>query len=202
MKEDKKHIKIIGLTGGAGSGKSTVAKLFQSLGACVIDADKLGHELLDKKSPCFAKVVKTFGLEVVVNGKIDRKILGQMVFSDKRKLAELNKITHPYILKQIKEKIVIIKKSGYYGMVVIDAALIIQWGWKKRLDCIIMVNAPVRIRLERLRAKGISPDRAKRIMAHQLSPRNMRQEADRVIENRGSLSGLQEKVLEVWQSIK
>jgi len=193
---------IIGLTGGAGSGKSTVAKIFQKHGAKIIDADRIGHEMLKPSSPCFVKAVKTFGREIVVKGKIDRKILGQMVFADERKLAELNKITHPYILKQIKEKVAIIKKSGYRGMVIIDAALIIQWGWKKRLDCIIMVNAPVRVRLERLQIKGISPKLAKKIMTQQLSPRKMRQVADRVIENRGSLRGLEEQALEVWRSLK
>lgn len=202
MKENKNHIKVIGLTGGAGSGKSTVAKIFQKRGAKIIDADRIGHKLLKPGSPCSAKAVKTFGREIVVKGKIDRKVLGRIVFSDKRKLAELNKITHPCILKQIRENITNIKKSGYHGMVVIDAALIIQWGWKKRLDCIIMVDAPVRVRLERLRVKGISLDQAQRIMAQQISPREMRQEADRVIENRGSLSGLQEQVLKVWWSIK
>ena len=193
---------IIGLTGGAGSGKSTVAKIFQKHGAKIIDADRIGHEMLKPSSPCFVKAVKTFGREIVVKGKIDRKILGQMVFADERKLAELNKITHPYILKQIKEKVAIIKKSGYRGMVIIDAALIIQWGWKKRLDCIIMVNAPVRARLERMRAKGISSTSAKSIMAQQLSPWGMRQEADWVIENRGSLAGLEEQASAVWRSIK
>lgn len=198
----KKNVQIIGLTGGAGSGKSTAAKIFQKHGAKIIDADRIGHQLLKPGSPCFAKVVKTFGREIVVKGKIDRKVLGRMVFSDKRKLAELNKITHPYILKQIREKIAIIKKSGYRGIVIIDAALIIQWGWKKRLDCIIIIDAPVRVRLERLRAKGLSLNQAKRMMAQQLSPRKMRQEAGWIVENRGSLSGLQGKVLEVWRNIK
>ncbi len=198
----KRTTDIIGLTGGAGSGKSTAARYFRELGARVLDADRIGHDLLKKGSPCHAKIIKAFGPSIVTGDRINRKALGKIVFGSKRELGKLNKIVHPYILKRIKGNIANIKKSGYRGIVIIDAALIIQWGWKKWLDYIIMINAPVRTRLERMRIKGISSTRAKSIMAQQLSPRRMRQEADWVIENRSSMSGLQKKVLEVWRSIK
>ncbi|MDO9026956.1 MAG: dephospho-CoA kinase [bacterium] len=190
----RRKIVLAGLTGGAGSGKSTAAGYFRELGAMVIDADRIGHDLLKPGSPCHDKVIKAFGPSIVTGGRINRKALGKIVFGNKRELERLNKIVHPYILTNIKNKIEKIKNSGFKGLVILDAALIVPWGLQKKLDLLIVVDSPVKTRLERLAAKGISLSQARRIMASQLPVLKLKREADIIILNNGSLSGLKKKV--------
>lgn len=183
-----------GLTGGAGSGKSTAAKYFRELGARVIDADRIGHDLLKPGSPCHDSVIKAFGPGIVAKGRINRKLLGKIVFGSKRGLEKLNRIVHPHLLKEIKNKISKIKNGGFKGLLIIDAALIVPWGLQKQLDLLIVVDSPAKTRLERLTAKGISLSQARRIMASQLPVLKLKREADIIILNNGSLSGLKKKV--------
>ena len=185
---------VIGLTGGAGSGKSTAAKYFRELGGRVIDADRIGHGLLKKGSPCHGKIVKAFGPSIVTGGRINRKALGKIVFGRKMELGRLNRIVHPYILREIKNQKSKIKNSGFKGLLIIDAALIVPWGLQKTLDLLIVVDSPVKTRLDRLTAKGISPAQARRIIASQLPVSKLKREADIIIVNNGSPSGLKEKV--------
>ncbi|MDP2806786.1 MAG: dephospho-CoA kinase [bacterium] len=184
---------IIGLTGGAGSGKSTAAKFFQKLGARVINADRIGHDLLKKGLPCRDKVIKAFGPSIVTGGRINRMLLGKIVFGNKRELEKLNRIVQPHILKEINNKISTIKNNGFKGLVIVDAALIVSWGLQKKLDLLIVVDVPVKTRLDRLTAKGISLSQARRIMASQLPVSKLKREAGIIVTNDGSLSGLKKK---------
>jgi dephospho-CoA kinase len=193
MKIVKTKVITAGLTGGAGSGKSTAAKYFRDLGARVIDADRIGHGLLKFGSPCHGKIVKAFGPAIVNRGGINRKHLGKIVFGDKRQLGKLNKIVHPHLVANINDQILKIKKSGYKGPVIVDAALIVPWGLQKKLDILIVVDSPAKTRLERLTAKGIIPAQARRIMASQLPVSKLKREADITIVNDGSLSSLKKK---------
>jgi dephospho-CoA kinase len=185
---------MAGLTGGAGSGKSTAAKYFRELGARVIDADRMGHAMLKPGSPCHRQVIKAFGPSIVTGNRINRKLLGKIVFGSKRELEKLNRIVHPYILTNIKNKIEKIKNGGFKGLLIIDAALIVPWGLQKKLDLLIVVDSPVKNRLERLAAKGIPLSQARRIMAFQLPDSKLKREADIIVANDGSLSGLKKKV--------
>jgi dephospho-CoA kinase len=191
------EIKIIGLTGGAGAGKSEAASMFRRLGARVIDADRLGHELLRSESPCFPALVRTFGRGILKNGRIDRRALGHLVFKDKRELGRLNRIVHPQILKQIKNEILKIKKEEYRGIVVIDAALLVQWGWDKKVDYVVAVTAPVKQRLQRMTARGRTLSEARRIMASQLGEGALRKAADFAIVNDKGLDQLRRQVREL-----
>jgi dephospho-CoA kinase len=194
---DKRKMITIGLTGGAGSGKSTAAALFQKLGARVIDADRIGHHLLSHGSACHDKVVKAFGPAIVSGGRIDRKLLGKMVFGHKRELEKLNRIVRPYLLKEIRNQIAKIKNDGYKGLVIVDAALVVPWGLQKKLDLLVVVDAPVKARIERLQARGYSLERTRKIMASQLPAGRLKREADLVIANGGSLSMLKQRVKKV-----
>lgn len=190
----KRTTDIIGLTGGAGSGKSTAAGYFRELGARVIDADRIGHGLLEKGSPCHAKIIKAFGPSIVTGDRINRKALGKIVFGNKMELGKLNRMIHPHILREIKNKISKIKNGGFKGLVIVDAALIVPWGLQKKLDILIVVDSPVKTRLERLTAKGISPAQARRIMASQLPVIKLKREADIIVTNDGSLPCLKKKI--------
>ena len=96
---------IIGLTGNLGAGKTTVAGMFKKLGAKILNADEMAHELISPHGACFKEVVQSFGEEILTNGKIDRKKLARIVFSDSQKLSRLNKIIHPKVIQQISEEI-------------------------------------------------------------------------------------------------
>lgn len=190
----KTRMIVAGLTGGAGSGKSTAAGYFQALGAKVIDADGIGHSLLKKGSPCHDQVIKAFGPGIVTGGRINRVALGKIVFGDKRELGRLNRIVHPHIIKEIKNQILKIKKNGFKGVLIIDAALIVPWGLQNKLDLLLLVDAPVKARLKRITAKGISLTQARRIVSSQLPASKLRKEADIIIINDGKLSSLKKKV--------
>ncbi|MBU1355645.1 MAG: dephospho-CoA kinase [Candidatus Edwardsbacteria bacterium] len=202
MKENKKHIIIIGLTGGAGSGKSTVARVFRRRGACVIDADKLGHELLNEKLPCFAKIVKGFGSGILSDKKtIDRGRLGERAFSDPAEMSRLNRIVHPALLREIKNRILLCRAKCPARPIVIDAALIVQWGLEKKLDILIMVNSLKKLRLARLQARGISMIKARKIIASQLSVSKTKHKAGIIITNNGTIGQLEKKAARVWNKI-
>ncbi len=122
----KQRIKVIGITGGIASGKSTVAEMLRSLGAVVIDADKICHQLIDTEE-IKEKTIKRWGNHIQnKKGKIDRDILGKIVFSDKRELLALNKIIHPKTLKQIRSQISKLKHQATTKAIVLDAALLVE----------------------------------------------------------------------------
>ncbi|MBI4726437.1 dephospho-CoA kinase [candidate division TA06 bacterium] len=198
---EKKSFTLAGLTGGTGSGKSTAARYFRELGARIIDADRMGHDLLKSGSPCYEAVLKAFSPGIAIKGRISRKELGKIVFGNKREMKKLNRIVHPHILNGIKDQISKIKKSGFKGLVVVDAALIVPWGLQNKLDHLIVVEAPVKIRLERLVADGLSLDRARKIMASQLPVAKLKREGDLIIINGGSLSSLQQKVKKIHETL-
>lgn len=193
---------LIGLTGGAGSGKSTVARVFQTLGACVIDADKIGHELLGKKSPCFAKAIKAFGPGILSGpNAIDRGRLGELVFSDPIKMNKLNRIVHPVLLGEIKKRILLCRTRYPARPIVIDAALIVKWGLGKNLDRLIMVDSHKKLRLARLQARGISRGKALKIMSSQLPASRIKEKAGIIIANNGTVRQLEKKTKLIWGQI-
>jgi dephospho-CoA kinase len=144
---------IIGVTGTFGSGKSLVVKY---LGKDVINVDKIGHQILEKKKK---DIVKIFGKDIIRNKKVDRKKLGNIVFSDKIKLNKLNKIVHPEMVKSVKEK----AKGNY----VIDAALLVQLNLDKLCDKIILVKSNKKIQTERLLNKGYSKTHINNVISEQ-----------------------------------
>jgi dephospho-CoA kinase len=192
---------VIGLTGGAGVGKSAAAEIFRQLGAKVVDADRIGHELVKPGSACFSKIVKAFGKSILKSGRIDRRTLGHIVFNDKKELARLNRIVHPYILRKIKDEILKINNENYRGIVVIDAALLVQWGWHKKVDCVVVVTAPLKQRLQRLTDKGRPLSEARRIIALQLGEEVFKNAADFVIENNEGLDELEDWVKDLYTMV-
>ncbi len=202
MSGHKYKNKLIGLTGGAGSGKSTVAKVFQRHGACVIDADSLGHGLLKGKSSCFAKVIKTFGPDILSAKKtIDRDRLGDLVFSDPAKMRRLNRIVHPVLLEEIRKRIKTCRVKYPGRPVVIDAALIMQWGLDKKLDLLVMVDSHKKLRLSRMQARGISRNKALRIMTSQMPVRRIREKAGLIISNNGTIGQLKKSAARACKDI-
>ena len=191
--------RLIGLTGNIGCGKTTVAHMFEDLGAEVIEADGIGHQLLEKEN--IKKRVVSIFTESVLNGKgsISRKKLRNLVFKDKKKLELLNSILHPLIVKEIKKKI----KASPSDLIVIDAAVLLEAGWDSLVDKILVVSAPYHTQLKRIKEKGdFSPAEIKGIMGAQLPQSEKIKRADFVIENEGSVDKTREQVRKIWEKLK
>ena len=178
-----------GLTGGIASGKSTVAAMFRELGARIIDADKVGHELLLPSSPAYPELVAAFGNEILNSaGEIDRRRLGPLVFSDPAKLQQLNRITHRRIIDRIEQLALEYNAQDPQAVVIVDAALIYETGIGGRFVKMIVAWCRPEQQIERLMAKtGVSREEAERRIASQMPAEEKRRRADFVIDCTGSL---------------
>jgi dephospho-CoA kinase len=194
-------MKIIGLTGGIGSGKSTIARLLAKLGAKVIDTDKIGHEVLNTDSEARKGVLTSFGKQILnTDGSINRTELGKIVFTDGKALSRLNCIVHPLIYRWVKKKLIQYKKRGA-AVVVIDAPLLIEANWVSLVDVVWVVTANEANIIKRLQKIGLSRDEAISRIRCQLNEDERVKQADVVIENDYSLDELNLKVGELWQNI-
>jgi len=191
---------LVGLTGGIGSGKSTVAAGLASRGAAVVDADAIAREVVEPGGPAFSPVVERFGPSILgPDGRIDRPVLAAVVFSDRGALADLNSITHPVIGRVMAERVA--AAGSLSGIVVLDIPLL-DIATKDRFDlaAVVVVDAPEDVAVERLVAqRGFSESDARARIASQLSREERRALADLVIDNSGSRSRLEEEIDRAWE---
>lgn len=191
---------LIGLTGNVGSGKSTVARLWrEERGATVIDADLLGIEAVRPGSEALKKLVERFGDKILqADGSLDRRLMGQIAFSSSEDLEALNSIVHPEIIRQIVSAVEQAKNRGK-PVVVVDAALVFEFGIDEIMDRVVVVDAPLQIRKQRMLAKNKMDDKTlEKLMSFQLSAEELRRRGHYVIENHGDLNALREHALEVF----
>lgn len=190
----------IGLTGGIGSGKSEVSKRLSARGAVVIDADKIAREVVEPGTPGLARVVETFGEEVLrPDGSLDREKLGSIVFADKEKLAALNAIVHPLVGERVAQ---LQNEAPDDAIVVYDVPLLAENGLAKMYDVVIVVDAADEVRIARLAEhRGMAEADAKARIAAQASREDRLAVADIVIPNEGSLEELDARVDEVWSEL-
>lgn len=191
---------IIGLTGGWGTGKSTAAKMFAYLGAEVIDADKIAHDVIRPRTAAYEKLIGCFGRSILKSKSayIDREKLAKIAFSGKDFLQRLNKIVHPRVISRIKAKISHTKAK----IVVIDAALLIETGLNKICDALIVVATDKKTQLERLRQKtGLNPNEIKQRLPFQLSVSKKIKMADFVIDNNKTIASTRRQVKDVWAKL-
>jgi len=197
----------VGLTGGIVSGKSTVAKMFRDLGAKIIDADKLGHKVILPHKPAWEKIVKLFGKGLLKEDlSIDRKKLGEIVFSDQRLLKKLNEITHPEIIKLIKKRINLVKnktcENGKEEILIIDAALIYEAKIDNLMDKIIVVYIEENEQIKRLKKRdNLSAEEALKRVKSQMSTNKKIKFADYIIDNSNSLDKTKEQVEKIWKNL-
>jgi len=192
-----------GLTGGIASGKSTAARMFQSLGARIIDADRVGHHLLRSTSPVYGDIVQQFGPAILnAAGDIERARLGRVVFGDPAKLAELNAIVHPLIIARVEELAARHHAEHPDCVVLVDAALIFEAGIGGRFAKVIVVWCTPEQQIERLMAKaGITRAQAEQRIASQMPVEMKRRRADYVIDTSGSLEGTHAQVRRVYREL-
>ncbi len=194
-------MKVIGLTGGIGSGKSTVARFLAELGMVIIDADRIGHEVLESDSKAWQQVVAAFGQQIVTpNGRIDRKELGRIVFKSHKALSRLNRIMHPRIYRVVKSRLEKYRRQGV-DVVVFEAPLLIEASWATLVDEVWVTTAPEATILRRLEKIGLSRDEAMERIRSQLSAEERDRHADMVINTDCSLDELKVKVGKLWQGL-
>ena len=193
-----------GLTGGVASGKTTVARLFGALGARVIDADRIGHDLLRAPQPAYREIVQRFGFEILDReGEIDRKRLGALVFADPGKLQALNALLHPRIIERIDRLAEGFRLQDPHALVLVDAALIYEANLARWFSKIIVTWCRPEQQLARLIAKtGLSRDEAQRRIAAQIPAEEKRRRADYVIDCSGNMESTQAQVAAVYGELK
>jgi dephospho-CoA kinase len=197
-------LRSFGLTGGIASGKSTVARFLEALGAKVIDADGVGHELLQPSHPVFNQVLSHFGQEILKpGGEIDRDRLGSVVFADPQKLSELTSIMHPSLIARVEEIAEGLCSRHPQAVILVDAALIFEAGVADRFAKILVAWCRPEQQIERLMAKtGLSRQDALRRMASQIPVEEKRRRADYVIDCSGSLEETRAQVEALYPEIK
>jgi len=193
----------IGLTGGIGSGKSTVAAILAELGARVIDADRIGHEVYRPGSPGFGAVVDAFGPAVVAaDGTIDRRALGAIVFADPAARARLNAIVHPLMAAELAARIERMRRAGFVGPIVIEAAVLLEAGWRPLVDHVWVVAAGRENAVARVVAsRGLTRAEAERRIEAQMTDTERRRAADLVIDNDGPPEALRAEVERAWRTL-
>ena len=195
-------MKIIGLTGGIGSGKTTVAQFLKELGAVVIDADKIGHEVLRSDAEVWQEVVAAFGEGVLTpNGDISREKLGRMVFGAPESLLKLNVIMHPRIAERVRAQLEGYRKQEV-GVVVIEAPLLLEAGWASQVDEVWVTVASEATILKRLKERtGLLETESLERIRSQMSVAERMKKADVVIDTDCELGELKERVAELWQEL-
>lgn len=196
-------MKVIGLTGGTGSGKSAVSKSLAEAGAVIVDADQIAHEIILKGEPAYQEIIEYYGTGILdEDGNIIRKKLGEIVFHDEEKLAFLNRCTHKYICAEVDRQIAAAKAAGTAKAIVLDAPLLLEAGLEQVCDGVWVVYADPEVRAQRVMARdGVTYELAKARIANQKSWEEYKQAADTVIDNSKDLAYLQGQLYELLKTI-
>jgi dephospho-CoA kinase len=190
----------VGLTGGIGAGKSTVADLFSKRGAVVIRSDELARQVVEPESPGFKQVTSRFGNEIINDeGNIDRAKLAQVVFNDDGALKDLENIVHPLVRERTNQ---LMSEQTSETIIVNEIPLLLEKKMESLFDFLVIVISSEKNRLERLSQKGVSEDQAKSRMAKQVNDQDRKAAADFLIVNDGNLDQLEADVQKIWQTLQ
>lgn len=193
---------LVGLTGGVGSGKSTVAAMLRELGAEVVDADEATHAVYEPSSPGYDAVVREFGPDFVRDGGIDRSKLGDLVFRDADARRRLNAIVHPLVREWMAKRTAEAVERGA-DVVVQDVPLLFENSLEKLFSSVVLVYVPEELQIERLVAgRSFTPERARAVIAAQMPIEAKRGLAQHVINNSGSLDDTRAQVTAVWKQLQ
>ena len=194
-------MRLIGLTGGIGSGKSTVARMLQERGAVILDADVLGREVLAPGTPGSEEVRRRFGPDVFgPDGDLDRAALARVVFADADARRDLEAIVHPRVRHRVAEEVA--SRIGTDAIVVFDSPLLIETGAYRDTQLVVVVSCLPETQIARLVARGMDEDDARVRLAAQMPLEDKVAVADVVLENEGSVEELEAQVDRLWQSLE
>ncbi len=194
-------MKLIGLTGGAGSGKSTVAEMLRELGAVVVDADEATHAVYEPGTPGFDAVVHEFGKEYVKDGRIDRKRLGDVVFHDADARRRLNDVVHPLVREWMAQRTAEAVERGA-AVVVQDVPLLFENSLERFFSSVMLVYVPEDVQVDRLvKGHGFTREQAHAVIGAQLPIEEKRGRAHHVVNNTGTLDDTRAQVAAVWKQL-
>ena len=190
----------VGLTGGIGAGKSTVADLFSKRGAVVIRSDELARQVIEPETPGQKQVISRFGIEILNDkGSIDRAKLAQIVFKDDDALKYLENIVHPLVRERTNQ---LISEQTSETIIINEIPLLLEKNMESLFDFLVIVISSEKNRLERLLQRGVSEDQAKARMAKQVDDQARKAAADFLIVNDGNLDQLDADVQKIWQTLQ
>ena len=194
---------IIGLTGSIASGKSTVSRILADCGAPIVDADLIARAVAERGEVGWQKIVETFGESVLqADGQLDRGKVGEMIFRDATKRAELDRIMHPIILERMKEEIAAYKEQGK-TIVILDVPLLLELGWQDKVSVVWLVAVSPDTQKRRLMARNnLTEEQAMVRIASQMSIEEKRRYADVIINNDGTLEETEQTVRTNWTETK
>jgi len=190
---------IVALTGGIGSGKSTVGQIFEDLGAIVTDSDQLARDVVERGTNGFDQIIAAFGDEVLKNGDLDRAALGELVFKDPAKRKQLEQITHPLIRKAFSK---IVESSKGDSIVVNQIPLLVESNHDYKFDHVITISASEDVRIERLLKRGMNLNQIKQRLQAQSTDAQREQISDSIIRNDKSQAELLPEVEKVWELLQ
>ena len=190
---------IVALTGGIGSGKSTVGELFEQLGAVLVDSDQLAREVVERGSLGFEQIVTLFGDEILKNGEINRSLLAEIIFKDPAKRKNLEQITHPLIRKAFAD---VVAKSGDQAIVINQIPLLVESKYEYNFDHVITVSTSEDKRIARLLAKEYTQEQIQNRMNSQVSDADREKIADSIIHNNESEKELLPQVEKIWEQLQ
>ncbi len=194
---------LVGLTGGIATGKSTVSALLRQLGCEIIDADLLAREVVEPGQPAWTTIVAEFGQDVLTgDGTLDRKKLGAIVFADPERRRRLEAITHPAIRERFQARLDELAEKGFTGIVIFDAAVMIESGNYKNMDRLVVVVTDEPTQMSRLRGRdGTDDAEGRRKIASQMPLSEKAKLADYVIDNSGDRHATAEQVRRVFAAL-
>ena len=194
---------VIGLTGGVGTGKSTVAKMFRQLGAVALDADVIAHQAMEPKRLAWRSIVKAFGRDVLnTDQTVNRRRLASIVFSDEQRRRQLERIIHPVVLRQIKRALHRLWRTRGVKVVVLDIPLLLEAGAEGWVDALVVVTAPPEAQRERLqRTHGWSDGETAARIAAQWDLSAKAALADYVVDNSNGVDATRTQVRQLWKQL-
>jgi len=198
-----KNPKVVGVTGGIGSGQSSVCQILSKLGCKVIDVDKKAKQIISKDRSLQKELIKTFGNEIFFkDGQLNRRLLASIAFQDEEKTQKLNRLVHPRMVSQVIEEMENARFSQKYPLVVIDAALIYEISIEQMFDSIIVVYTSLKNRVDRvMKRDGLTKDEILARVRRQIPLEEKKKWAEYVVDNDGSLEDLEKQIRIVFEKI-
>ena len=193
---------VIGVTGGLGTGKSSVARMFGELGATVIDADQVAHAVMEPKRLAWRALVRTFGRDILNEDEtINRTRLAERVFRDAQARQELEAIVHPPVIRQIKQQLSRLRRHRRVKAVVLDVPLLMETGSESLVERVVVVTAPPEIQRKRLAGRGMSEAQISERIAAQWEMGRKVAMADHVVDNADGLEQTRRQVRQLWNQL-
>jgi dephospho-CoA kinase len=193
----------VGLTGGLASGKSTVGRMFESFGCLLVEADALGHRVLEPEGAAFRPVVALFGEEILRDGRIDRKALGRIVFSDPAKLEQLNAIVHPLVFALEERALDEFERTNPDGIAIVAAAIMIETGSYKRYEKIVLAVCSETEQIRRAMARdGLTESEVRSRLSRQMPLEEKRKFADYIIDTSGPVAETEAQARAVFAKLR